>query len=468
MLGYILLKKNSQMKKLPVYIITLFGLFITNAVFAQKQNPPAGGTPKDFVLPSKKQGSLPNGMRTTMVQYGEIPKVYVSLMIKTGAVHEAADQVWLSDLLASLMNEGTTSMSAQALAKKAASMGGEINVNAGTDQFTISGSALSEYAPELVKMIADVAINPLLPASEIDRLRNDLKRQLAVDKGVPQSIAQEKFFQVMYGNSPYGRVYPTEEMLNRYTLDAVKKFYNDNIGAKRSVLYVAGKFDEASTSKAVTENFSKWKSGAAASYPSPDNSVTAGTTIINRKNAPQTTVLIGLPTITPKNPDYLPVTIMNALLGGSFASRITSNIRENKGYTYSPFSTFSTHPNAGVWYEQADITSEHTIDALNEIKKEITRLQSEAPGTEELAGIQRYAAGIFVLQNSTPNGIIGQLNFLDLYGLDDSYLTNRVKNIYAVTPQQVTDLTKKYLLSDKMAVVMVGDEDAIKQQEAKQ
>jgi predicted Zn-dependent peptidase len=179
-------------------------------------------------------------------------------------------------------------------------------------------------------------------------------------------------------------------------------------------------------------------------------------------------VLIGLPVITPKNPDYLPVTIMNALLGGSFGSRITSNIRESKGYTYSPFSTFSTHPNAAVWYEEADITSEHTIDALNEIKKEITRLQSEVPSTEELAGIQRYTAGIFVLQNSTPGGIISQLNFLDLYGLNDSYLTNRVKNIYAVTPQQVTDLTKKYLLPEKMAVVMVGDEDAIKQQQAKQ
>jgi predicted Zn-dependent peptidase len=457
------------MKKISAYIILSLGLFVTaNTVQAQKQTPPAGGTPKDFVLPSKKQSSLPNGMHTTMVQYGEIPKVYVSLIIKTGSVHEAADQVWLSDLLANLMDEGTTSMSAQALAKKAAGMGGEINVNAGSDQFTISGSALSEYAPELVKMIADIAINPALPASEIDRLKNDLKRQLAINKSVPQSIAQEKFFQVMYGDSPYGRIYPTEEMLSSYTLDAVKKFYDDNIGAKRSVLYVAGKFDEAATNKAITESFTKWKSGAEASYPSSNNNVAAGTTIINRKDAPQTTVLIGLPTITPKNPDYLPVTIMNALLGGSFASRITSNIRENKGYTYSPFSTFSTHPNAAVWYEEADITSEHTIDALNEIKKEITRLQSEAPATEELAGIQRYTAGIFVLQNSSPGGIISQLNFLDLYGLDDSYLTNRVKNIYAVTPQQVTNLTKKYLLPEKMAVVMVGDEDAIKQQQAKQ
>jgi predicted Zn-dependent peptidase len=178
-------------------------------------------------------------------------------------------------------------------------------------------------------------------------------------------------------------------------------------------------------------------------------------------------VIIGLPVINPKNPDYLPLTIMNSLLGGSFASRITSNIRENKGYTYSPSSSVSSHPSGAVWYEAADITSEHTIDAIAEIKKEVVRLQTEAPSADELGGIQRYTAGIFVLQNSTPTGIISQLNFLDLYGLDDNYLTNRVKNIYAVTPQQVSELTKKYLPTDKMAIVMVGDEASIKEQQSK-
>lgn len=456
------------MKKMASYIILSYVLlFVSVNVSAQKQTPPAGGTPKDFVLPSKQQSNLSNGMRTTMVQYGSIPKVYVNLIVKTGSVHEAENQVWLSYLLAKLMNEGTTSLSAQALAKKVAGMGGAIGTYTSNDQFIIYGSALSEYAPELLKLIADVALHPALPASEVERLKSDLKRQLAVDKGVPQSIAQEKFFQVMYGNSPYGRTFPTEEMLNSYTVDVIKKFYDDNIGAKRSVLYTVGKFDEAATDKAIKESFSKWKAGAEVSYPQAQHEVTAGTTVINRKDAPQTTVIIGLPVITPKNPDYLPMDVMNSLLGGSFGSRITSNIRENKGYTYSPYSTLSVHPNTAVWYEAADITSEHTIDAVNEIKKEISKLQSVVPDAEELSGIQRYAAGVFVLNNSTPNGIINQLNFLDLHHLDESYFTNYVKNIYGVTPQQVSDLAKKYLSPEKMVVVMVGDETAIKDQQSK-
>lgn len=457
------------MKKIALYMLS--ATLLCSVAFtakAQKQTPPEGGTPKDFVLPAKKQNTLPNGMRTTMVEYGSLPKVYVSLIIKTGNVQEAANQVWLSDLLGKLMNEGTTSLSATALAKKAAGMGGQVGVSVGSDQFTIYGSALSEYASDLVKLVADVAINPLLPASEMDRLKADLKRQLALNKSVPQSIAQEKFFNVMWGDTPYGILYPTEAMLDSYTIDDVKKFYNDNLGAKRSVLYVAGKFDEAATTKAASASFSKWKTGPGAAYPSITPNTSANSSIIiDRKGAPQTTVIIGLPVINPKNPDYLPLTIMNSLLGGSFASRITSNIRENKGYTYSPSSSVSSHPSGAVWYEAADITSEHTIDAIAEIKKEVVRLQTEAPSADELGGIQRYTAGIFVLQNSTPTGIISQLNFLDLYGLDDNYLTNRVKNIYAVTPQQVSELTKKYLPTDKMAIVMVGDEASIKEQQSK-
>ena len=118
----------------------------------------------------------------------------------------------------------------------------------------------------------------------------------------------------------------------------------------------------------------------------------------------------------------------------------------------------------GLQTENADITSEHTIDALQEIEKEIKRLQDEPPSSEELKGIQNYLAGIFVLQNSSPNGIIGQLAFLDKHDLPDFYLGNFVKNIYSITPEKVSAITKKYLDYKKMLVVMVGDRNAIQKQ----
>jgi predicted Zn-dependent peptidase len=334
----------------------------------------------------------------------------------------------------------------------------------GPTQTTISGAVLSEYAPDFIKLISDLVMSPAFPASELDRLKGDFKRRLATQKAVPQSQAQEQFFAAIYGDHPYGKIFPTEEMINSYTVQMVKDFYNNNFGAKRSVLYVVGKFDERTVNNAIASSLTKWKAGPEISYP-PVNAVTVkDTLVVDRKGAPQTTLMIGLPVVTPTNKDYVPMLVTNSLLGGSFGSRITSNIRENKGYTYSPFSTILNRKGSAIWYEQADVTSEHTVDALNEIEREIKRLQTEAPTKDELSGIQNYEAGIFVLQNSTPNGIIGQLNFLDLYGLDDSYLNNYVKNIYKVTPETVSQMMRTYIDYNKMTKVMIGDKEAISKQ----
>jgi zinc protease len=456
------------MKKNFNYILAFFLVAMTQASIAQKQTPPAGGKAKDFKLSEKSIQSYSNGLKSTLVHYGNLPKATINLIIKTGNVHEGKDQVWLADLTGRMLREGTSKMNFAALSKKAAMMGGSLNVNVGPAQTTISGSVLSEYAPEFIKLISDLVQEPAFPASELDRLKSDFKRRLITQKAVPQAQAQEEFFAAIFKDHPYGKIFPTEEMLNSYTLQMVKDFYEQNFGAKRSVLYVVGNFDDKEVNAAVNASLTKWKPGPDVFYP-PVNAVPAiDTMVVDRKGAPQTTLMVGLPVVTPNNKDYVPLVVTNSLLGGSFGSRITSNIRENKGYTYSPFSTIMNRKGASLWYEQADITSEHTIDALSEIEREIKRLQVQAPTQEELSGIQNYEAGIFVLQNSTPGGIINQLNFLDLYGLDDSFLNEYVKNIYKVTPEQVSQTAKKYIEYDKMTKVMIGDKQAIQQQVEKQ
>ncbi|HEY9488411.1 MAG TPA: pitrilysin family protein [Chryseosolibacter sp.] len=446
------------------FLILILGLSFVGEVQAQKQTPPEGGTPQDFKLPAKDIKKLDNGLSTTLVQYGAIPKVDINVIIKTGNIHEAADEVWLADLAASLMREGTTSMDFKTIAKKVAAMGGEVNISTGPNQTTISGSVLSEFGPDLIRILADIVMNPSFPASEIDRLKNDLKRQLTVQKSVPQAQAVEKFRTIIYKDHSYGRIFPTAEMIDSYTLEKVKAFYDENFGAKRTVVYAVGKFDEAQVTKAIDDVFGKWKEGPEVDYPIATPVKTNEVAMIDRPNAPQTTVMLGLPTLDPSKSDYLPLTVANSLLGGSFGSRITSNIREDKGYTYSPRSVINAGYRTAIWYEQADVTSEHTGASLQEIAKEIKRLQAEAPSKEELEGIQNYEAGVFVLQNSTPQGIISQLNFLDFHGLDDSYLTDRVKNIYQVTPEKVQQMAKDYFQYEDMTLVLVGDKKQLEQQ----
>jgi predicted Zn-dependent peptidase len=173
-----------------------------------------------------------------------------------------------------------------------------------------------------------------------------------------------------------------------------------------------------------------------------------------------------MPVADPSSPDWIPQSVMNALLGGSFASRITSNIREQKGYTYSPFSQVSARYRDAYWVETADVTTKDTGASIKEILAEIKRLQSEPPSETELKGIQNYLAGTFVLQNSSRAGIIGQLHFVDQHGLPADYLNTYVSRVYAVTPQQVQRMAAKYIRPDKATIVVVGDTKVIADQVA--
>jgi predicted Zn-dependent peptidase len=305
--------------------------------------------------------------------------------------------------------------------------------------------------------VADVARNPKFPESELGRLKADMLRNLAVSLSQPQSLAVQKFRAVMYGDHPYGRVFPTDAMVKGYTLDQTRRFYQQTYGAGRSRLYVVGRFDEPAVEASIRKAFAAWDKGAAAA---PQPSSTRVVHIIDRPGAPQSTVIMGVPTVDPSSPDFIPMTVMDALLGGAFASRITKNIREDKGYTYSPYSELSVRYRDAYWAENADVTTTVTGPSIKEILAEIDRLQTEPPKAEELTGIQNYLAGTYVLQNSSRGGITNQLDYMDLHGLPSTYASTYVKQVYAVTPQQVSEVAKKHLQEERALIVIVGDRKA--------
>jgi predicted Zn-dependent peptidase len=435
----------------------------TGAAIAQ-ETPPPGGQPRDFQLAEATEYELPNGLGVTMVPYGAVPKTAIQLVIRAGNIDEAADEVWLADLMGDMMKEGTATRSAEDIAREAASMGGSLNVGVGLDQSSVSGQVLSEYGPELVALIGDVTLNPAFPASELERLKTDRVRQVSMARQQAQSVTQERFRSVMYPDHPYGRLYPTEEQLQGYTLEQVRGFYDQNVGAARSRLYVTGVFDEQAMRAAIEAAFGDWKEGLPPVTDVPSPVTGRAVHVVDRPGAPQSTIAVGLPTIDPSNDDFVALQVTNALLGGSFASRITANIREDKGYTYSPFSTVSTRYRDGLWMEMADVTTSVTGASLDEIFYEIERLQDEPPSAEELKSIQNFLAGIFVLQNSSRGGIVGQLSYMRLHDLPDDYLETYVDRIYDVTPEEVQRIMREYIRAEDMLLVVTGDREQVEQQ----
>lgn len=430
----------------------------------QKEEPPKGGEPKNFTLPQKEVITFGNGLTLVMVPYGSIPKATIQFSLKTGNIHEGPDQVWLADLMADLMKEGSTTRTARQLADEMAAMGGNLNIGVGTHTSSLSAAVLYEFAPDAIRLMADVLRNPKWPGEELDRLKSDMKRSLAIQLSRPQSQAQRDFYAALYPDHPYGRVFPTEAQIDSYGVEDLKGFYRENLGAKRTTIYVAGNFDARAVREAVEASMADWYEGSPANYPVAEPAVSPSLKIIDRPGAPQSTIYYGLPVPGPSDPDFLALDVTNSILGGSFASRITSNIREDKGYTYSPTSVLATNYRTGAWFEVADVTTEHTGASIREITREIERLQEEPPSEEELEGIINYESGIFVLQNSTPAGIIGQLIFLNTHDLDESFLRNKVANMHAVTPEQVSELTRRYIRPENMTLIVVGDKEKIEGQ----
>src|SRR5688572_18183053 len=214
------------------------GPSLATAQNPQKQTPPEGGTPKPFTLPRKETFTLKNGMRVTLVPYGTVPKVTATAVVRAGNLNENENQIWLANITGTMLKEGTATRNAEQLAQEAARMGGQLNVGVGADQTTVGGDVLSEFGPELVGLIAEVLQRPLLPGSELARLKTDRVRQLTISRTQPGPLANERFRQLLYPNHPYGRLFPTEEMINRYTIEDVQKFYKENFGASRTRLYV--------------------------------------------------------------------------------------------------------------------------------------------------------------------------------------------------------------------------------------
>jgi zinc protease len=431
------------------------------AAHADKQAPPPPAAPRPFALPPHQDVALDNGLKVTTVAYGTVPKAAVELYVRGGSSDDSAQQVWLSDLMGASLEEGTRTRSAPQLAEAAAAMGGELDVSVEPDHIAIRIEVLSEFAPQAVALVADVARNPAFPPADVARVKADLARELAIARTVPGTLAREQFSAALYPDHAYGRVLPTEAMLQGYTVEQVRDHHAAHVGAGRSHLYVAGRFDAGAVQKAARDALADWARGP--DHPPVKVAPAAQPTVrvVDRPGAVQSTLIVGLSVPTPKSEDYIPLLVTDALLGGSFGSRITSNIREQKGYTYSPSSIVREAEGNVYWSEQADVTTNVTGASLTEIFKEVARLRAEPPPQAELRGIQSYLAGIFVLRNSSRQGIVRQLDFLERHGLDDEYLRDFAQRVWAVTPADVQRIASSYLDPKKMTIVVVGDRKQI-------
>jgi predicted Zn-dependent peptidase len=451
---------GEKMKYMIDNLILLILILIIPGI-TQTELPPEGAEPKDFALPQVTSMVLDNGMQGSLVPYGNLPKAIVRVYLDLGNIDEGENETWIADITGELLKEGTSGKSASDIAETVASMGGEVTFYTGLDRSWIGAEVLSDYTNNLISVLADILQNPSFPEKEFERLKKDFVRNLDISKSRAQNLAREKFLEVLYPNHPYGRLFPSTENLSSYTLDQINNFYNQNYGALRAHIYVVGKFDMRSAENSIRSAFGGWLKGNEQTKNIPQSKSERKIYLVDRPGSPQSTIYMGLPVVDPSHGDYFPLTVTNTLLGGYFSSRITSNIREDKGYTYSPRSSIAAHYRDAYWVQTADVTTAVTGASLKEIFYEIDRLQNEAPPDDELDGVKNFRSGNFILRNSSRGGITAQLNYINFHELSENYLSTYVQNIFAVTPQEVQEMAQKYLKDEDMTIVIVGDKKEV-------
>jgi predicted Zn-dependent peptidase len=443
-------------------LVSAFAALVgAGAALAQPTEMPAIGAPRAFDLPATQTFELDNGLDVTLIPFGLAPKTTISVSVRAGNLNDG-EQTWIADLAAELLQQGAADRSAEAIAQEAAAMGGQLNVSVGRHVTDFDIAVLSERGPDAIQLIADVIRRPDLPESEIERLKADFRRILSVSLAEPGPVADAALYDAVYGaDHPYGRMLPSDAQLASYTAEDARAFYRANYGARRTHVYVSGQFDARAMRAAIEAALGDWEAG-----PEPlalPATLSAGPRIIliDRPGAEQTTLRLAVPVPATGSADDVPLRVVNALLGGSFTSRLVQNLREENGYTYSPNSGFARTLAGSHWAFSADVATPVTGPALAETFGEIERLAAETPPAEEARGIRNWLAGVFVLQNASPAGLIGQVSERDLFNLPSSWLEDYVPAVMAVSDAAFSALAREHLPTGSMILVAVGDLAAI-------
>jgi predicted Zn-dependent peptidase len=442
----------------PVLIIAaqLFGIAGNAAVLPIPQPGPA----PVVQLPARTDLRLPNGLEATLIPYGTVPKTTVIVTVGTGAIADGG-RPGVASLAADLMKQGIRGGDAAFLFKRAADLGGSIGIGAGVDSFSVSIDVLAEHGPEAIQLLADVLRHPTLPPSELDRLKADMKRAIAISQSQQQTIAAQAFAHQLYGDGPRGRRV-READVDLITHRDVTEFIGRELSAARTRIYVAGHYDRKAMEDAIQGSFADWASGESARVDRSSPISARQIQLIDRPGAKQSTILMGLPLRAITTSGYSDLSQANAILGGAgLLSRLDQNLREEKGWTYGVQTQLEPLQNGSLWMLHADVNTPDTAPALREIFRELARLSGEPLDPQELRRVQNYRAGHFLMGASSREGLIGQLQFVDHHELGADWLPGYLQRLQAVTPEGVRRAAAE-IDPSRMTIVVAGDLSRIK------
>jgi len=415
----------------------------------------------DLNLPGIVNKKLTNGIDISLIEYGNLPLVNMQFIINIGSLSEIKnEQQWLTSFLANYLKEGSKQYNGSNIIDLFASYGGSIDISSSDDDLFINVEVLSKFANNAIQIIADILKNPNFPIQEQKRIKDDLLRNLDLLQVDPQSLTSARLNHLIFHDHPYGREFPQKKNIEKFSYSILQSFYKNAIDSSKTKIYLLGKFDSNQVDKQLENSFGDWVFGHGNKMKSPKLTQKNAWSLIDREEAHQSTIKIAMRLNDFSIDQYPSLILINALLGGTFISRITTNIREDKGYSYSPISQLSVDKKYCFWTQTADVSTEVTKESFQEIFFEINRLTKTAPSVKELNGMITHLSGLHLIRFSTPRSIIAQLFFADKLGIQRSFFESYISMLQNLTPKMIFEQVNKSF-NENYFIAIAGDKKNI-------
>jgi zinc protease len=425
---------------------------------------PQPGPARLVELATPESTTLPNGLTLLLNERGGVPMVAANLVIRTGSDANPLEKVGLASFVGEMLDEGTTTRGALEIADEVASLGATLTTGSTMDAMTVRSRSLLKNFEATLDVMSDVALRPSFPAEEIERQRTSRLGELVQGRDNPSRVAAEVMAAALYGpRHPYGYTeIGTESSLRGLMRDDMVAFWERHFVPGNAALVVAGDISMAELRVLAEEAFGAWEGEVHAPVALGEPETTpARVIVVDKPGAPQTQLRVASIGAARSSPDFRALQVMNMALGGLFSSRINMNLREEHGYSYGAYSAFVFRRGAGPFVAAAGVRTDATALSVTEVLSEIAGMAASPLGAEELQKAKDAMANSLPGAFETSLDAANSFSNIFVYNLGLDYYTEYAGQVHAVTAAQALDVARRYLVSDDLVVIAVGDRSAI-------
>ena len=423
------------------------------------ERPPRPLPAREVNFPPYEMRTLPNGMQVIIVLHHEQPAISMRLLVRAGSVQDLPGKAGVANLAASLLDQGTTTKTAQQIADQIDFIGGALGSGSGSDLSFVNVIVMKDSFDLGIDLLADVARNPAFAPEEIERQKQQVISNLRVNQGDPDYIASVLFDRLVYGFHPYGLPNSgTPETLAAITRADLQAYHRRNFVPNNMILAIVGDVTSAEAFAAAQRVFGGWPRGEIEPLkivepPAPTRRIV----IVDKPDAVQTEIRVGQLAIPRKHQDYLAWDLAVKILGGEGANRLHRVLRSERGLTYGAAADTEARKQAGDFVAETDTRTETTGEALRLMVDEISKLQRDRVFERELSDAQAYLAGSFPLTIETPNEIATQVLNVVFYDLPVEEIGTFRERVQRVTPDDILRVARFYVRPDRLSIVLVGN-----------